>query len=39
MKTIVIRGCVFKVSKAQYEELMKMEKEFSRQDWANNKVD
>lgn len=39
MKTIVIRGCIFKVSKAQYDELMKMERKLSQQDWKNNKVD
>lgn len=39
MKTIVIRGCVFKVSQAQYVELMKMEKELIHKDWKNNKLD
>jgi hypothetical protein len=38
MRTIVIRGCIFKVSNDQYDELMKMEKELIRKDWSKNRL-
>ena len=36
--TIVIRGCLIRVTQAQARELEKLEREMIRKDWANNQL-
>lgn len=38
MKTIIIRGCVFRVTKKQAIELERLERELMRKDWATNQL-
>lgn len=38
MKTIVIRGCLVRVTQAQARELEKLEREQLRHDWAKNQL-
>lgn len=38
MKTIVIRGCLFRVTHAQARELERLEREAIRRDWATNQL-
>ena len=38
MKTIVIRGCLVRVTKEQARELERLEREAVRKDWATNQL-
>jgi len=38
MKTIIIRGCLIRVTKEQARELERLEREAVRRDWSNNRL-